>query len=150
MTKITAKICIQLDEVDAVKLLLEKHLSLKDITNNDQFNYGFNITLLDCSSEIEYTIAFMKENNIIEKSPLDHYYDYEQSKIVLFVVASPFSLFIDCLPSLVEGIAGFISRKIKTRCAVFIEDLPMCAYENGEKTIEILESYRKYKKSYFV
>lgn len=143
--KITTTIKIETGDFESVKVLLDEYLGLEDLPEHISV-YGLTISVMDNTYEVDYTVAFMKERGIIEKGPLDDYYNYEKAKITVFVVMNPFSLLTECLPSLAEGIAKFITRHLRLRCAVFIGDLPVCAYDKGEKVVEVKESYDYYYK----
>lgn len=130
-----------------MEAILGEHLGITQ-ENMDRNRYGLNISVLDCSYEVDYTTKFKAERGIVEFDPLDAHYKYEESKIIVFLEVIMFSMLRECLPQIAEGVASFITRKAKLKAAIYIEEMPFAVYENGVKIASISESYEKYDAIY--
>ncbi len=147
MSNITAQISFETNDLALLEAILAEHLGIAQ-ENMDQYRYGLNISVLDCTYEVDYTTKFKAERGIIEFDPLDTYYSYEKSKIIVFLQVTMFSMVRECLPQIAEGVASFMTRKANLKAAIHIEEIPFSVYERGEKIASVKESYEKYDAIY--
>ena len=132
--------------VEDVKKILETDFGIIFIKDKPTQFLGINLEILDLTEEYKYADKFLEDKGINEEQNYNINIDLKSFNIIIdfatqsFRPSNPFKI------SIVDQIAKHISLKLKVRSFISLNDnqIPFCVYENGKKTNNYLEHYKKY------